>query len=287
MKAISFLLISIVLVAFWGCEPVADGLLPNDQPVVEAYLVAGQPFTLRVTKQIPFDADTTRQGQPIDGLSITIKSGDQTIPLTSEGQGYYISNQKTVAKVGKTYDLAFNYLGQQISASTIIPPKPVNFTQDRTEVQRTAITVGAGPGQGGFGPGSLGTQDPPVHLTWSNSTGEYHFVIFDNIEDNPVPIINAQANNNNGLPQGPGLLNRRIRNEPTQADNNDIQAQSFQYFGNHRIVLFRLNPDYAALYKQTSTSTQNISTPPTTITNGLGIFTGLNADTLYVNVVPK
>lgn len=287
MKAISSLVISLVLLAFWSCEPVAEGLLPNDQPVVEAYLVAGQPFTVRVTKQIPFAADTTGEGQPIDGLSITIKSGDQTIPLKSEGQGFYISDQKVAAKVGKIYDLAFDYLGQRISASTLIPPKPVHFNQDRTEVQRTAITGAVGPGQGGFGPGSLGAQDPPVHLTWDNPAGEYHFVIFDNIEDNPVSIINIQTSTNNGRPQGQRLFNRRIRNTPTQADNNDIQAQAFQYFGRHRIVLFRLNPDYAALYKQTSTSTQNISTPPTTITNGLGIFTGLNADTLYVNVVPK
>ena len=55
----------------------------------------------------------------------------------------------------------------------------------------------------------------------------------------------------------------------------------------HRIVLFHLNPDYAALYKQSSTSTQHIATPPTRVVNGLGIFTGVNTDTLYVAVKPQ
>lgn len=65
---------------------------------------------------------------------------------------------------------------------------------------------------------------------------------------------------------------------------SDILPQTFKYFGKHYAVLYRLNPDFAALYRSAGTTTQNISTPPTSLVNGLGIFTGVNADTLAFTV---
>jgi len=73
-------------------------------------------------------------------------------------------------------------------------------------------------------------------------------------------------------------------NEPLTGINNTLRSQSFQYFGSHNIVLYRVNAEYAALYQSSGTTSQNLSTPPTSITNGLGIFTGINADTLKFTV---
>jgi hypothetical protein len=58
----------------------------------------------------------------------------------------------------------------------------------------------------------------------------------------------------------------------------------FQYYGTHRIILYHVLPDYATLYDSNSTSSQNLSNPSTSILNGYGIFTGLNSDTLFVEV---
>jgi hypothetical protein len=52
----------------------------------------------------------------------------------------------------------------------------------------------------------------------------------------------------------------------------------------HNVILMHVNPDYAALYRSSGSTSQNISTPPTSITNGLGVFTGVNADTLKFEV---
>ncbi|WP_332368583.1 hypothetical protein [Spirosoma telluris] len=117
-----------------------------------------------------------------------------------------------------------------------------------------------------------------IKLTWKNSTSDYYYVVVNTVEANPVPIISNTGSTSVTIPT------RQFQSEPQQYDNTTIQSQSFQYFGVYRVVLFHLNPDYAALYKQNSTSTQNISTPPSSITNGLGLFTGINTDTLYVTV---
>ncbi|MEZ0538885.1 DUF4249 family protein [Fibrella arboris] len=263
-----------VLLFTVGCQEKTTVIAPDDQPVIEAYLAVGQPMTVRVTKQIPFSTDTTGQGKPVEGLAITITGGGSTYPLRYVGDGQYQSNPDVKPKVGQTYTMAFEYLGQRVTATTQIPTRPVNYQQDVTEIIRTAPVQGGGPGGGGI----LQQLQAAVHLTWQNPTADYYFVVVDNIEVDPV-LINQNVNPNRPLAQ-----NRRFRNEPTQSDFDDVRGQNFQYYGRHRLILFHLNPDYAALYKQNSTSTQNIATPPTTVVNGLGIFTGVNTDTLYVNV---
>ena len=69
---------------------------------------------------------------------------------------------------------------------------------------------------------------------------------------------------------------------PTTASGLEIRAMEFQYFGRHRLILFHVLPDYASLYSDSQTSSQNLTNPSTSIMNGYGIFTGLNSDTLYL-----
>jgi len=66
-----------------------------------------------------------------------------------------------------------------------------------------------------------------------------------------------------------------------------INAMEFEYFGTHRIIIYHVLPDYADLYEQNSTSSQNLENPSTSISNGYGIFTGLNSDTLYLEVTEE
>jgi len=61
------------------------------------------------------------------------------------------------------------------------------------------------------------------------------------------------------------------------------QRDSLQ-FGTYQIIVFRVNPEYAALYESSSNSTLSLEEPPTNIVNGLGIFTGVSSDTLYLEV---
>ncbi len=78
---------------------------------------------------------------------------------------------------------------------------------------------------------------------------------------------------------------RSFRNVPVQGDEQELSPRSFTYFGRHRVVLYRLNPEYAALYEDLENSSLGLTPPPSNIQNGLGIFTGINADTLYINVI--
>ncbi|MEA5401675.1 DUF4249 family protein [Arcicella sp. DC2W] len=260
-----------------ACEEDSNFIQGGAKPIVEAYLVAGKPISLIVKKEIAYNEDTSNTQTPINGLDIKISDGTNTYALTSVGEGLYKSDTNVKLKVGVTYNLSFVYNGNPVTASTIIPTKPVGFTTDITSIARTKLNLSSG---GGFGGGFV-DENVNVNLTWSNPTSDYHFVVVDNLEVSPVLIITLPTSTNFSD------LTRRFRSQPVQGTTTILRSQQFQYFGKHNIVLLKVNPDYAALYNSTGSTSQNISTPPSTITNGLGIFTGVNADTLAFTVKQK
>jgi hypothetical protein len=276
---VSFWAMAVLLVSCTETHSVIDA---NEKPVIEAFLAPGHPVSLKLTTVIGYTGAESADSvaRPIDGQQIQIKVSDGSIfTLSSVGEGIYESKATEIVKFGLTYTLDFTYNGLPISATTIIPTRPTGFKISKNIVYRSKIDLSSG--TGGFGgPGGFQEDRTPIEASWDNPNGEYHFVALINTEEDPEPIVILPTDTDTPLPP----FNRRINNEPTTATVTNIMPQTFQYFGKHYAILYRLNPDYAALYRSTGTTTQNISTPPTSITNGLGIFTGVNADTLIVNV---
>ncbi|MFN8345910.1 MAG: DUF4249 family protein [Spirosomataceae bacterium] len=266
-----------------ACTETNRVIYSNQKPVVEAFLAPGKPINLKLTTVIGYseEADAPDSvSRPIDGQTIRINvSNGEVFTLKSLGEGLYESAANQLVKFGLTYTLDFTYNDLPISATTTIPTRPTGFTLSRTIIYRSKIDLSSGTSGGFRPPGSSAEDRIPIEASWNNATKEYHFVALISAETAPESIVILPTDTSNPFP-----FARRFNNEPTTASVSQIQPQSFQYFGKHYAVLYRLNPDYAALYKSGGTTTQNISTPPTSITNGLGIFTGVNADTLIVNV---
>ncbi len=259
-----------------ACEKELNTIPGGAKPIVEAYLVPNQPITIKVKKEIAFNEDLTNKETLIAGLSIKVTGSDgQSYPLKPyQGKdSLYRSESNVKLKVGVTYSLSFDYNGKNISASTTIPTKPTGLKTDITSIVRTRQVI-----TNGFGR----DLDEPidVNLTWTNPSNEYHFVVADNIEPKPDLVITLPATSTAAFNE----FSRRFRSQPVQGTTTRVRSQQFQYFGKYNVVLLKANPDYAALYNSTGSTSQNISTPPTTITNGLGIFTGINADTLKFQV---
>lgn len=267
----------IALGLFAACEKDSNTIPGGIKPVVEAYLVPNKPITVKVKKEIAYTENVSNKEELISGLSIRVTGDGQTYLLKpfSGSDSLYRSDANVKLKVGVTYSLSFDYNGKTVSASTSIPTKPVGLKTNITSIVRTRQVITS---TGGFGR----DVDAPVdiNLSWANPINEYHFVIADNIEAKPDLVITLPTSISNSVND----FNRRFRGQPVQGVETRLISQQFQFFGQYNIVLLKVNPDYAALYSNTGTTSQNISTPPTTITNGLGIFTGINGDTLKFQV---
>ena len=267
MKTLLVLLVAAT--AFLSCKKTTSLPEYNFDPVVTAYLTPGVRFSLQLNHQ-ESTSSTKYEAPDLDSLDITITSDDTVYHLLPNGNGLYTDSSLVVTS-GKKYDLLFAYNGKSVSATTTVPEKPGSYKQSETEIKVEQITSSSST------PAFPSAQADPVTLTWNNYDASYYIVVIQNMETAPEKT-NLTLTNDTSLV---------FRNKPTTSNTYDINTMSFIYYGKHRMVLYHVNPDYASLYDNSTSNSQNLSTPSTGITNGVGIFTGINADTLYLQVDKK
>jgi hypothetical protein len=228
------------------------------KPVVQAYLAAGQQISVYIKKEILIGStDTTTQ--TIDNLIVKISFSGNTVTLTPKGKGIYMSDPTNIAVAGQTYNLDFIYNGTEITASTIVPSKPAGVVISATTLSIPANT---------FNYSSI----TPLTLSWNNPDNEY-FMVLAQTNDTLSPIDTSSH-----------FRHTFFRNQPVQSGTYQLSPRDFSYYGNYNVILYKLNADYAALYNSTGNNSQNLTKPISNINNGLGIFSGINADTLKITI---
>jgi hypothetical protein len=266
MKHRFILLFLIVYIGFTACNK-TDNLEFTDSPIVESYLLPGDYGRVKVSRQIPFSANVKYSSDDINALLIEITHNNISKTLTPLTDGQYIDSTLIIVE-GDRYDLSFNYNSKNVTAYTKVPSKPKNFAQSVTSISLEKMDSTSGPP-------SMGSMPDPISLTWDNNDGSYYIVVIENMATTLIPIRDF------GDRERPGNM---FKEPPTTSSGLEIRAMEFQYFGRHRLILYHVLPDYASLYSENQTSSQNLTNPSTSIMNGYGIFTGLNSDTLYINV---
>jgi hypothetical protein len=240
----------------------------TDFPIIEAYLVPGDSARVKISRQVPFTSGVSYSEDNSDSLFITIDCDNQTYILTPVGDGTYVG-KNLLPEAGKIYHLAFRFNSKEVKAYTQIPEVPLNFTQSDTSMVIEHQDSTTGPPSGGM--------PDPLELTWDNPDNSYYIVVIENIESTLDPIRDF------GDETPPG---NRFRKSPTKSSGLQIGSMEFQYYGTHRLILYHVLPDYATLYENQNNSSQNLTNPSTSIQNGYGIFTGLNTDTLFIEIKP-
>lgn len=234
----------------------------TNRAVVESYLQPGLQPVVHIKKQILYGSTDSSQ-LPILGLVVTIENVEtgEKHPLTPTDSSAYVANGWQVES-GKTYRLAFGHEGKTIEAVTDIPSKPLQFMASAGSIKPFVFS---------FPP----TFPDPIELTWEAAGGGYYLVVVETTEVNPE-LVNA----------GSGFTPPfSFRTEPEQVSSYSLEGRSFQYYGTHRVILYHLNAEYAALYADSGNNSTNLTTPYTNVVGGLGIFTGINSDTIMIEVV--
>lgn len=263
------IILQIIFIFLSACEKAtlssASGSI--NLPVVEAYLIAGRTPVVKITYQLALGS-SNKILQPIQNLDVFIESDGTNHPLLySSNDSLYHADAAFQVESGKVYRLHFEYDGATISAETNVPKKPIAFELSGSSI---AIQPIGDPTSGGGFP----SFPDPIEITWENTDGAYYLIVVENIESNPESIFENSEDDPRPT----------FRSEPEQTSTYELGFQSFTYYGTHRVILYRLNAEYAPLYDDNRNSSQNLSTPYTNVLGGLGIFTGLNADTLSIEV---
>jgi hypothetical protein len=265
-KSTVFILLILSVLAACEKEVVESNI--SKEVVVESYIQPGDSIGVQLNHILLYH-DTGSVIQHIENCSISVSiNGVKYNLLESDSGRYFLKGTNIHINEYDSLSMSFSYSNITIEASTIIPSKPENFVSSAA-----SITVPT------FEPGGMPGHIPSFELlalSWDNSDNSYYMVAVQPVAANPVPIIaNDTIFNNN---------RHMFRNEPSISNSYSVSPMEFKYKGLHRIILYHLTPEYATLYKFSGNTSLNISEPPTNIVNGFGIFTGMNSDTLYVNV---
>ncbi len=260
MKPAYKLLVILTLGFIISCDNTEDLLnVQEAKVVVEAYLYANTPISINISKEVLFKREESDSIFTIEGLEVTLNDGTEAIKLTDADDGNYTSSN--IIDPAKQYTLSFTYNEAEIYSETTIPSKPKDYIASTSSIEIISFSGGGPP-----------PTSESLELTWTNDDESYYIVVVTNIEEDPTLINDS------------GFQRPSFRSEPILDDNYEVSSQDFVYFGNHSVILFKVLPEYAALYEDPGDNSLTIKTPFTNIDNGLGIFTAINSDTVYVDV---
>lgn len=271
-KSIFFFVLLLIINA---CTEESSVTLDTETAVVEAYLFAGQPTdSVRIIQSYSYVRENTDL-ITLNELDVQISDGQQSYDLEHSTEGIY-QNPDFIPQSGATYVLTFDHNGETVRSETYVPQKqPISISKASVRLEKIRDINDLI--NSGFG----GNQDA-IEVVWDNSEGDYYYVVIENIEDNPEFVNDLLAEF-----QANGNARRFFQiTEPEISDFYAINAlRDLTQFGTYRIIVYRVNPEYAALYETSGTSSVSIATPPSNIENGLGIFTGVSSDTVYLEVI--
>ena len=239
----------------------------TDTPVIESYLSPGDFPLVKISRQIPFSYDAEYSSDDLNSLDVQLISENTIHTLINSAEGIYTDSTLIIGE--EEYELSFVFNSKNVSATTSVPYKPVNFIASDNSISVTRMT------EGSFGQMGSFQMPEPLYLTWDNADDSQYIVVIECLENELDPVREL----NDSIPTG-----NMFRKAPVTSQGIEIRPQEFQYFGRHRIILFHVLPDYASLYDEKVSSSQNLTNPSTSIKNGYGIFTGLNSDTLFIQV---
>ncbi len=255
------LALALIAISFFACKK--DSVSTNDyvRPVVEGFLVPGKSVLVKVYYQKYLD-DTISYGFPITGLKLKISDGSQTIELSESSSGSYTYADTNFVAANKSYTLSFDYNNTLVSSKTTVPSKPENFVTSDSLQQVPVFSFG----------GSSETF-VPVTLSWSNTSSGYYMMVIKNTESSRTSLNprNSSSYRDSELTLG-------------QVSSYQTQPMMFNYLGRHKLILFHINKEYVDALNNNGGSSLNLTDPYTNITNGLGIFTAMQSDTLNMRV---
>ena len=253
-----FCLAILICAVLSGCKK--DSTTSASLPVVEAYLYAGHPIKVKLYQQKSL-TDTAKYGAAITGQQLLISDGSQQIQLTESVKGTYTYTDSSFLVAGRTYTLKFNYQSRQVSAKTVMPFKPTNFATQRDSAYYAHTSTPSV------------QADTLNKFTWDNPDSLNHVLVFNNIDDSFFPVNGGFVRNG-----ASNIFSINTERKPVYYVVNN----NFPYYGHYQVVLLRVNQEYIDLMKSNAlgSNSQNLLNIPTNVTNGLGIFTAMQSDTL-------
>ncbi|MCZ6915387.1 MAG: DUF4249 family protein [Gemmatimonadetes bacterium] len=264
----------LVMTMLAGCDDAVD-VEDTDLVVVQAFLFAGEAVSdIRLTSTVPLGSDPDSAPGIDDAAVRLIKDGVIYVLEATGDSGRYVYPGSDLSVLdGDVFRLEVDYFGRVAWGETVVPAPPIDVAMDGDTLFAPTLGFGGGGrGGGGGGGGGFNTAGAQLAATWSNPAAMLHFVVVDGLEDDAEPIFPEQFTQRFGR--------FRFISEPTTDDFFIVNLLLLESLGRHQVRVYRVNQEYAELYENRTQDSRDLNEPPSNITNGLGVFSAFNSETV-------
>lgn len=258
-----YVILLLIVVSSFGCEETISPEINKDLVVVQGFIYADQPVTdILLTEVLPLGSEDTL-APTISNAEIYLSRGSDKyllIPNEELDGFYYYPGNDLIISSGDELSLEVNVNDQKLLSETIVPPKPTNLELDSDTLVIPEFVMGRPPDMEYYS----------ITLTWKNLDDSYYYVVIENIEDDPEPIDAIS-----------GKFASRFVSKPSISSEYRVAFRTITHYGNHLLVLYRVNQEYVDLYESRDQDSRNLNEPLTNIENGLGVFSAFASDSVY------
>lgn len=263
-KIYKFINCIVIIILLYACSD--EQSINLDKVIVEGYLYANQPVKdIRISKMLPYGSKS--HFDPIPDAAVYILHNDQYYKLTPKnGQTgrYYDATEQLIVKNGEQYKLIMNYKNNNITSTTKVPLAIKKLTINYKQFIVDSLQFNSA---------------NQLVITWKGNENDYYFSSIECVEKKPEKISRESSHGDNAV------ADFNDRAYPTLEHFIYISERDVQYYGRHKITLFSVLPEYAELYDLSIQQVKEIRTNGGNINNGYGIFTAINRDSLFFEVV--
>ncbi|MDR2627583.1 MAG: hypothetical protein LBC40_06080 [Dysgonamonadaceae bacterium] len=228
-------------------------------PIVESYLQEGSnTVSVRLYSMEVYLKDSYELSWPIEGLQLTINGRE----LTETAPGTYSLDVGTDTIRGQQhFDLTFDYGGQTVAASTVVPEAVTGLTVEPASITRIASSYYFWDT----------TDTTEIKLTWDDPGNSYYQIYIESPATSDIPSM------------GGGMQFRRRMMQPFRGNSYTTTSREFMSAGDYRIYVYRVNKEYVDLYERISST--DLANPSSAIRNAFGIFTAMSAASVLFQVL--
>ena len=269
MKPSSILILTLFLAAA-SCTETPTAILNETQVVVQAYIYEGAPVRdVYVSASFAVGSDDSAN-TPISTANVVLARLRGTSreritlrPIAAKPGYYEVPDSTWFVAVGDSLFLEVKALEHTATASTAVPRKPEGVAISRREAYVRLETRNTP-----FGALTTPRLADAVQVSWQNPNSEYFYTTLTSIDTARVSLRADSLNFN------------FIVSEPATGTTYDVRDFDIRYTGRYMVNVYRINKEYADLYKSRSQDSRTLSEPLTNIRGGLGIFTAFASDTV-------
>lgn len=272
MKTSSILASGMLLILLSSCSE-ENPLVPSEeQLVVQAYLYADH-ATQSIDLSASYPIDTADQtNTPISDAVVSLTKNGLIYRFTPDASlpgRYRYSGSDLAVRTGDAFGLRIERAGVVITSSTTVPPPPssVRISADTMRFTEETFTTP-------FGTRIYLRSGGELTVRWANTSQVYYFMVVESIDPN------RQALQQDSIPRFFQVISR-----PSLADSARVSDAQISYTGRHRVRIYRVNKEYADLYRSREQDSRQLNEPLTNVVNGLGIFTAVNSDSVFFEVI--